>query len=76
MAVGPGRYDDLCTKVREEAQADAVVVAVINGRVGSGFSVQATGLAVVKLPALLRDLASQLEADMWGSDGQEKEALN
>jgi hypothetical protein len=63
MPTGPGKYDYLATYVREEAHAGAVVVIVIDGNDGSGFSVQATtrfveGGVLVKL---LRDLADQIE---------------
>lgn len=39
---GPGKYDDACTAAREATQADGVVLIVLNGHRGSGFSVQAT----------------------------------
>src|SRR5205085_1646492 len=41
MAIGPGQYDDLCTRVREESQAQAVVLIVLGGNKGNGFSMQA-----------------------------------
>lgn len=41
MEEGPGKYDDVCTLVRETTKAQAAVVLVLNGDRGSGFSVQA-----------------------------------
>ncbi len=41
MTVGPGKYDDLCTYVREQANAEAVILIVLGGNKGSGFSCQA-----------------------------------
>ncbi len=40
MAIGPGKYDDACTAAREATKADAVVLVVLNGKRGAGFSVQ------------------------------------
>jgi len=38
--IGPGRYDDITTRLRELTDADGVVLIVLNGYKGSGFSVQ------------------------------------
>lgn len=40
MPLGPGKYDDLCTTARERSEAEAAIVMILNGRLGSGFSVQ------------------------------------
>jgi len=62
MAIGPGKYDDLCTTVRESVEADAALVIIINGRKGSGFSLQTADLGVLAdLPATLRRTADQIE---------------
>jgi hypothetical protein len=61
MALGPGRYDELATYVREQAQARAVVVIIIGGDKGGGFSVQAEAGLVLPLPALLRSIADRIE---------------
>ncbi len=62
--VGPGRYDDLATYVREKTDAECVVVIVFGGDKGSSFSLQATETvdrgAVVEA---LRSLASDLERE-------------
>lgn len=62
--IGPGKYDALCTKVREEAKADGAILIVFSGEHGSGFSVQADPLTTVNLPALLRDMADTVEQDL------------
>ena len=65
MALGPGKYDDLCTAARMMGRAESVVVIVLNGERGSGFSVQTTDPDFHrKLPRLLRDTADQIEASM------------
>ena len=64
MARGAGKYDGLATWVRSYAEAAGVIVVVIDGRWGSGFSVQATGEVTAKLPELLRTLADNIESDL------------
>jgi hypothetical protein len=62
MPIGPGKYDDLATLVREQAAAAGVIVIVVEGAAGSGFSVQATPAVIAGLPAMLRFMADQIEA--------------
>ncbi len=65
MSHGPGKYDDEATAAREATGAAAVVLIVLGGRKGEGFAVQATSPALVaKLPALLRSMAEQIDADL------------
>jgi hypothetical protein len=61
-----GRYDHLATRARCDADADCVVLVVLRGKHGTGFTLQErqrTGRLVYTpaLPALLRDLADQIE---------------
>jgi hypothetical protein len=60
MASGPGKYDDLCTYVREQAGCEAAIVIVIGGAKGSGFSCQAAPAVAAVLPTLLEDVAKQM----------------
>ena len=61
MALGPGRYDQLCTRVRELAEAECAIVIIVGGNLGSGFSVQMTNSAYAeKLPDLLESMAKQI----------------
>jgi hypothetical protein len=63
--IGPGKYDDLCTLVREKTDATGVLLIVINGNKGNGFSCQVTTSdMVLVVPALLRQMADQIEADL------------
>lgn len=67
MAAGAGKYDDLCTLVREQSGGRLVVVIVgPGGEHGPGFSVQGTPELVCELPLILRDLAAQIETDTRG----------
>lgn len=54
MAFGPGKYDDETTALREQTKAEGVLVLIIDGVKGSGFSAQLSGLLTLKLPAILR----------------------
>ena len=67
MALGPGKYDALASVVRERAKAAGVIVMVIDGRHGSGFSVQASAEITSRLPQLLRVMADGIERDMGGA---------
>lgn len=60
MAVGPGKYDDLCTMVREKSKARGAIVIVFHGDKGSGFSCQADAMATLLLPELLEHMAKQI----------------
>jgi hypothetical protein len=63
MTIGPGKYDAEATWVRERAKASGVILIVIGGDRGQGFAAQATPEITARLPAMLRDIADQIEAD-------------
>lgn len=56
----PGKYDDLCTYVREQTNAVAAVVIIIGGDKGHGFSVQAFADMSPQLPDMLEDIARRM----------------
>lgn len=60
MPIGPGKYDDICTYVREEAKAKGAIVLVFDGEKGSGFSCQADIITMSRIPTLLRMMADEL----------------
>lgn len=62
MAIGPGKYDDLCTMVRDRAKADGAVVIVIGGERGTGFSCQLDLAMTLHLPDILESIAAQIRA--------------
>lgn len=64
MALGPGKYDDECTLVRERVGAEGVVVIVMGGDRGNGFSCQADLRTTALLPDLLEKVARQICEDM------------
>lgn len=53
--IGAGKYDDCVTQVREKTNASAVILLVVNGNQGNGFSVQ----WIKEIPA--KELANLLE---------------
>ncbi len=60
--IGPGKYDELTTWVREKTNGETVVVIVIGGARGSGFDVQSTKpMHLTILPRVLRDVADEIE---------------
>lgn len=60
MALGPGRYDDLCTLVRERAEAEGALLVILDGQRGHGFSCQASWEATLALPDILEDVIAKL----------------
>lgn len=68
MPLGPGKYDDLCTVVRDSAKADAAIVIIHGGERGNGFSVQGPFEFALSLPAILRSVADNIEETMRGGN--------
>jgi hypothetical protein len=64
MAIGPGKYDDEASAVMEATGASGVILIVIGGDRGQGFSCQATLEVTLALPAMLRNIANQIEEDI------------
>jgi hypothetical protein len=62
MPIGPGKYDDACTAARIATGATAILLAVIGGNNGSGFSLHAPPAIAKRLPELLRHIADEIEA--------------
>jgi len=65
MAQGPGKYDDMATYVREQTNARGVIVIVVGGNKGSGFSVQGMSddQLLLQLPAVLHEVAETIARD-------------
>lgn len=65
MPLGAGKYDAEATYVRERTEAHGVIVIVINGRDGSGFSAQFVDYSLIpELPGVLEDLARDIRKDI------------
>ncbi len=64
MPQGPGKYDDIATAAREQTDAKCIVLVVLGGNRGNGFSVQATAdVHPDDLVTVLRKVADQIEHD-------------
>lgn len=64
MPTGPGKYDDLCTNVREQTEARAVILMVFDGTRGTGMSLQIDpnhASFIDRLPTILRATAFEIE---------------
>jgi hypothetical protein len=62
MPLGPGKYDDFCTYVREHV-GGSVVLIVMGGTRGNGFACQTDLETLHGLPELLESVAAQIRAD-------------
>ncbi len=66
MAVGPGKYDHIATMARQATDALGVIVIILGGDKGNGFSMQAVyqnDLFMKEVPRMLRTVADQIEKD-------------
>ncbi len=61
MPMGPGKYDEECSWLREKLDAEGVVILVFRGREGGGFSAQLSGSLTMMLPTMLREMADEIE---------------
>lgn len=65
MSLGGGKYEAETTDILLEHGASAVLVIVVGGKLGPGFSVAATDPAVMaKLAQMLRIVADQIDGDL------------
>jgi hypothetical protein len=72
MTYTEGRYDALADGVLRETDADAVILVVLGGNKGSGFTLSCKGEVVdqahARLPALLREIADSIEHQAQPTD--------
>jgi hypothetical protein len=69
MPIGPGKYDGEATLIQARTQAAGVLLMILDGNKGNGFSlasydIQATLEITLSLPKLLRMMADQIEIDI------------
>lgn len=62
MPIGPGRYDEECSRARIATNARGVILIVIDGKAGSGFSCQADIITTLQLPDILDTVAKEIRA--------------
>ena len=64
--MGPGKYDDLCTYVREQldmGETGGVMLIVLGSPGHNGFSCQADFRTTMALPEILESVAAQIRED-------------
>lgn len=62
MPQGPGKYDAACTLVRDLTEAEGIILVVLRGTLGDGFSCQFVNpVDSLLLPRILREIAEQIE---------------
>ena len=65
MALGAGVYDDACTQARESTKARSVILMVVDGDKGSGFSAQSDDpMFQMQFPLILRRMADAIDEDL------------
>jgi hypothetical protein len=62
--IGPGKYDTEASEVMEATRAAGIVLLIVGGDRGEGFSVQGPLSLLVALPGMLREVADAVEADV------------
>ena len=68
MPMGPGKYDVACAVARTMTGGDGVILIVLGGKHGSGFSAQLPSLADnLRLPDILRQIADDIEESLKGA---------
>ena len=61
--IGPGKYDDVCTEIRERFHAKGVILIIDGGDRGHGFSAQLDIAKTFLIPKALRKIADDMETD-------------
>lgn len=65
MSIGPGKYDEACTQALEATGAQSVILIVIGGKEGHGFSCHSTDPDFeTQIPMLLYRTAESIEEDL------------
>lgn len=62
--IGAGKYDEECTIVREKTNASGVILLVMNGDRGAGFSCQGDLGSMAVMADLLENVAKQMRMDV------------
>lgn len=63
MPVGPGKYDKQMMKALKDCKANQGILIVLDGSVGSSFCCRLSHASSLKMPALLRHIANDIEKE-------------
>ena len=65
MSLGPGKYAVECERDLRETEASAVLLIVLNGKKGNGFSMATLYPELMAaVPSILRDMANEIESSV------------
>ena len=64
MAIGAGKYNEFALDVKDQTEAAAVFLGVIDGNRGSGFAIESSRPITPAIVDFLREIAAKLEADI------------
>jgi len=70
MAYGGGKYNDVVMRVIKELDAHGVILIVLAGNKGSGFSVAVEEGIILNVPEALRTLADEIDRDLGKENPQ------
>lgn len=59
--LGGGKYERQCVALHRDLHADGVILFIVNGTLGTGFSIRANPHLAYVLPEILRDMARAIE---------------
>jgi hypothetical protein len=59
-----GIYKEEGAKIKEELQAEAIIMLVLKGKRGDGIFVSSNVESLAIMPRILRTLANELESDL------------
>lgn len=62
--IGAGKYDALATLVRHHSRASGVLLVVLGGKKGDGFSCQADAYTTARIPEMLDTISKQIRGDV------------
>ena len=70
--MGAGKYGKAALEAMVATRADTLMLIVLNGHSGSGFSFAHSGTApqLERVPAILREVADSIERDLTALDGR------
>lgn len=63
-----GKYETICSAALMAAQAKGCFMLIIDGSLGSGYSVEGTANVLQSLPDMLRKIAANMDKDLQTAD--------
>lgn len=64
IMLGPGKYADLCSEIKDRVCAEVVVLIILSGDKGDSVSMDPPLEYSINTPKVLRELAAKLEIEL------------